>query len=99
MGTKNSQPTTSVDRVVMRHSDTLEELVRCASAWETDTRLLGNLRAADIRDAVSEALRITRKLGEYSYSIWDDEDFRDGYRKVNSGLIVDASKFHGGRDV
>ena len=80
-----------------RPSDTLEELVRCAGSWDADARLLGNLRAADIVSAVSEALRITRELGGYSYSLWD-EDFRDGYRKVNSGLIVDASKFNGGRD-
>ncbi len=79
-------------------SDILESLIECASSWDKEARLVGNVKAGDIVDAVSEALRIVRNLGQYSYTIWEDENFRDGYREVESGLIVDASKFCGGRD-
>ena len=98
MSTKNTSSATPVDPLVIRHSDTVEELIKCADAWEDDARLLGNVRAADMSAALREALRIVRELGGYSHSLWDDENFRDGYRKVNSGLIVDASKFQGGKD-
>lgn len=41
-----------------RLSQTLRDIVACASAWEDDARLLGNVRAGDVKDACIAALQL-----------------------------------------
>lgn len=37
-------------------------------------------------------LDIVKQLAGYGEELWDTNDFRDGYKKVRSGLIIDARK-------
>ena len=40
----------------MTNEQVLKEIINCANSWEPDARLLGNLRADQIVEAVSELL-------------------------------------------
>ena len=40
-----------------------------------------------------ELLRIVKLLAEYGEDAWENPIFRDGFKKVNSGLITEARLF------
>jgi hypothetical protein len=37
-------------------------------------------------------LTMIRRFAVYGEQLWDAQDFRDGYKKISSGLLVDARK-------
>lgn len=37
-------------------------------------------------------LTMLRRFAVYGEQLWDDEDFRDGYKKISSGILVDSRK-------
>lgn len=46
-----------------------------------------------VENALAAALDIIKELGEYGEKEWDETDFKEGYKKVNSGLINKSRRF------
>lgn len=41
-------------------------------------------------DAIVELLEMLKRFADYGEQLWDDENFRDGYKKISSGDLVDC---------
>lgn len=49
-------------------------------------------RIANLEAECSKLRVIVEQLAEYSEEVWEKENFRNGYKQVSSGLIVDAAR-------
>lgn len=47
---------------------------------------------ADSANKLEAAFAMLERFAEYGEELWDVENFRDGYKKINSGLLVDCRK-------
>ncbi len=53
-------------------------------------KVMGMKTAEEPDSLVNDLIEIVVKLAQYGEVLWDEENFRDGYKKVDSGLLVDA---------
>lgn len=56
-----------LEAAVIRHAQTMRDLLQCFRAWEPDARVLGNVRAEDAAAAVEYCLR---DLGLEDVAAW-----------------------------
>jgi hypothetical protein len=41
-------------------------------------------------ELIGESLQLLREIGVHGEKLWDSDNFRGGYKKIGSGLLVDC---------
>lgn len=42
------------------------------------------------KSLILDLIKVVKEIAGYGEEVWDECNFRDGYKKVNSGVLVDA---------
>ena len=69
---------------------TLQELLTCACSWEADARLLGNVRAADMVQALMFAIGLKTQLAERAAEVERLTKALANFRKVFGALAEEG---------
>ena len=72
--TMSYEPVPQLSEEIEKHSDTLTEVFQCASSWQPEVRLLGNVRADDMAAACKYAVLYMAQKAEYEQLLREVED-------------------------